>query len=191
MRLICMYVSQRVVCVRRPGCPPSRYDAGEQHGRQVAKKGVRFLRFPPVLNVHLKRFEYEMTTGTMVKVNDRFSFPREMDIDQYLGEVSGFVVVGGDRGTMVLSLFSAGVCIVLLFYVRYFSIKVFRQRHLRKREGGLVFRQQFSSLVYVSESVWFDAVGSSSATVHQNPPGPSFPLLYRTEKQTTRWYLFL
>ncbi|CAM9545744.1 unnamed protein product, partial [Ectocarpus sp. 13 AM-2016] len=64
----------------------NKYDAGEQHGRQVAKKGVRFLRFPPVLNVHLKRFEYEMTTGTMVKVNDRFSFPREMDIDQYLGE---------------------------------------------------------------------------------------------------------
>lgn len=68
-----------------------RYDAGEQHGRQVAKKGVRFLRFPPVLNVHLKRFEYEMTTGSMVKVNDRFSFPREMDIDQYLGEVSGLL----------------------------------------------------------------------------------------------------
>ncbi|CAM9561680.1 unnamed protein product, partial [Ectocarpus sp. 8 AP-2014] len=64
----------------------NKYDAGEQHGRQVAKKGVRFLRFPPVLNVHLKRFEYEMTTGSMVKVNDRFSFPREMDIDQYLGE---------------------------------------------------------------------------------------------------------
>lgn len=57
----------------------------------MAKKGVRFLKFPPVLNVHLKRFEYEMSTGTMVKVNDRYSFPREMDIDQYLGEV-GFAL---------------------------------------------------------------------------------------------------
>lgn len=75
-------------------CCLRRYDAGEEHGRQVAKKGVRFLKFPPVLNVHLKRFEYEMTTGSMVKVNDRYSFPREMDIDQYLGEVrAGCVVV--------------------------------------------------------------------------------------------------
>ncbi|CAN0460917.1 unnamed protein product, partial [Discosporangium mesarthrocarpum] len=63
-----------------------RYDAGEEHGRQDAKKGVRFLKFPPVLTVHLKRFEFDMTTGSMIKVNDRFAFPREMDIDQYLDE---------------------------------------------------------------------------------------------------------
>lgn len=56
---------------------------------------MRFLKFPPVLNVHLKRFEYEMSTGSMVKVNDRYSFPREMDIDQYLGEVRGPHTGGG------------------------------------------------------------------------------------------------
>lgn len=31
------------------------YDA-EQHGKQTAKKGVRFLRFPPIVQFHLKRF---------------------------------------------------------------------------------------------------------------------------------------
>lgn len=65
-----------------------RYDAGEEHGRQDAKKGVRFLQFPPVLTIHLKRFEYDMATGNMVKVNDRFMFPKEMNIDQYLDEVN-------------------------------------------------------------------------------------------------------
>lgn len=65
----------------------ARYDAGEEHGRQDARKGVRFLRFPPVLTIHLKRFEYDMVTGTMIKVNDRFAFPRQMDIDEFLGEV--------------------------------------------------------------------------------------------------------
>lgn len=64
-----------------------RYDAGEVHGRQDAKKGVRFKRFPPVLTIHLKRFEYDMVTGNMVKVNDRFAFPRRMNIDGYLDEV--------------------------------------------------------------------------------------------------------
>lgn len=59
-----------------------------EHGRQDAKKGVRFLQFPPVLTIHLKRFEYDMATGNMVKVNDRFIFPKEMNIDQYLDEVN-------------------------------------------------------------------------------------------------------
>lgn len=68
-------------------CFGVRYDAGEIHGRQDAKKGVRFKCFPPVLTIHLKRFEYDMTTGTMVKVNDRFAFPRQMNIDKYLDEV--------------------------------------------------------------------------------------------------------
>lgn len=31
-------------------------------------QGVRFTLFPPVLNIHLKRFEYDMASGNMVKV---------------------------------------------------------------------------------------------------------------------------
>ncbi|CAM9681125.1 unnamed protein product, partial [Phaeothamnion confervicola] len=45
-----------------------KYDAGEEHGKQTAKKGVRFLAFPPVLTIHLKRFEYDMHTGNLTKV---------------------------------------------------------------------------------------------------------------------------
>lgn len=41
----------------------------EGHGLQDAKKGVIFESFPPVLQIQLKRFEYDMTKDTMIKVN--------------------------------------------------------------------------------------------------------------------------
>lgn len=36
---------------------------------QDAKKGVLFIDFPPVLQLHLKRFEYDFMRDTMVKVS--------------------------------------------------------------------------------------------------------------------------
>jgi len=45
----------------------NQYDAVE-HGKQDAEKGVSFLEFPPVLNLQLKRFDFDMNTGDMVKV---------------------------------------------------------------------------------------------------------------------------
>lgn len=40
----------------------------EGHGLQAACKGVSFEKFPPVLHLQLKRFEYDMHRDTMVKV---------------------------------------------------------------------------------------------------------------------------
>lgn len=37
-------------------------------GLQDALKGVSFERFPPVLHLQLKRFEYDMIRDTMIKV---------------------------------------------------------------------------------------------------------------------------
>mmetsp|Transcript_18165 Transcript_18165/g.59352 ORF Transcript_18165/g.59352 Transcript_18165/m.59352 type:complete len:1097 (+) Transcript_18165:86-3376(+) len=54
----------------------------EGHGLQDAKKGIIFKSFPPVLHLHLKRFEYDFTKDTIVKVNDRFEFPEVLDLDQ-------------------------------------------------------------------------------------------------------------
>lgn len=36
---------------------------------QDAKKGVLFIDFPPVLQLHLKRFEYDFVRDVMVKVS--------------------------------------------------------------------------------------------------------------------------
>ncbi|KAL1922777.1 uncharacterized protein VTP21DRAFT_9153 [Calcarisporiella thermophila] len=56
----------------------------EGFGLQDAKKGVKFLSFPPVLHLQLKRYEYDMMRDTMVKINDRHEFPFEIDLEEFL-----------------------------------------------------------------------------------------------------------
>lgn len=41
---------------------------------QDAKKGVLFIDFPPVLQLQLKRFEYDFMRDTMVKVSAWYHF---------------------------------------------------------------------------------------------------------------------
>ncbi|KAM2568351.1 hypothetical protein TB2_008595 [Malus domestica] len=62
----------------------NKYRAG-QYGLQVAKKGVLFIDFPPVLQLQLKRFEYDFVRDTVVKVNDRYEFPIQLDLDRENG----------------------------------------------------------------------------------------------------------
>jgi ubiquitin carboxyl-terminal hydrolase 7 len=38
----------------------NQYDAGPALGKQDAEKGVIFSKFPPVLTVHLKRFDFDL-----------------------------------------------------------------------------------------------------------------------------------
>ncbi|KAM3398747.1 ubiquitin C-terminal hydrolase 13 isoform X1 [Capsicum galapagoense] len=59
----------------------NKYHA-EQYGLQDAKKGVLFIDFPPVLQLQLKRFEYDFSRDTMVKINDRYEFPLQLDLDR-------------------------------------------------------------------------------------------------------------
>ncbi|KAK3000735.1 hypothetical protein RJ639_021934 [Escallonia herrerae] len=63
----------------------NRYHA-EHHGLQDARKGVLFIDFPPVLQLQLKRFEYDFMRDTMVKINDRYEFPLELDLDRENGK---------------------------------------------------------------------------------------------------------
>ncbi|KAK4757395.1 hypothetical protein SAY87_018696 [Trapa incisa] len=53
----------------------------DKHGLQDAKKGILFTDFPSVLQLQLKRFEYDFMSDTMVKVNDRYEFPLQLDLD--------------------------------------------------------------------------------------------------------------
>ena len=48
----------------------NKYDAGD-YGMQEAEKGITFESFPPVLHLHLLRFQYDPLTDTNVKINDR------------------------------------------------------------------------------------------------------------------------
>ncbi|GLJ15872.1 hypothetical protein SUGI_0262060 [Cryptomeria japonica] len=63
----------------------NKYHA-EHYGLQEARKGVLFIDFPPVLQLQLKRFEYDFMRDTMVKINDRYEFPLELDLDRENGK---------------------------------------------------------------------------------------------------------
>ena len=51
---------------------------------QEAEKGVIFVSFPPVLHLHLMRFQYDPITDNSVKFNDRFEFYEHISLDDYL-----------------------------------------------------------------------------------------------------------
>jgi ubiquitin carboxyl-terminal hydrolase 7 len=61
----------------------------EGHGLQDAEKGCTFSSFPPVLHLHLKRFEYDPLRDANVKINDRFEFDEEIDLAPYMEELPG------------------------------------------------------------------------------------------------------
>ncbi|CAH8348830.1 unnamed protein product [Eruca vesicaria subsp. sativa] len=63
----------------------NKYHA-EGHDLQDAKKGVLFIDFPPVLQLQLKRFEYDFMRDAMVKINDRYEFPLQLDLDRENGK---------------------------------------------------------------------------------------------------------
>jgi ubiquitin carboxyl-terminal hydrolase 7 len=56
----------------------------EGFGLQNARKGIRFLEFPPVLQLQLKRFEYDYVRDMMGKIHDRYEFPQELDLSRFL-----------------------------------------------------------------------------------------------------------
>jgi ubiquitin carboxyl-terminal hydrolase 7 len=61
-----------------------QYYAGDQHRLQDARKGVIFEMFPPVLHLHLKRYQYDISRNAMAKLHDYFEFPEEFDATPYL-----------------------------------------------------------------------------------------------------------
>jgi ubiquitin carboxyl-terminal hydrolase 7 len=76
----------------------NKYEA-EGHGKQDARKGVLFENLPPVLNLHLKRFEYDYTKDAMVKINDRYEFYDEIDLDKMSkdGETPAYLSTNADK----------------------------------------------------------------------------------------------
>lgn len=67
----------------------NKYRADGYEELQDARKGVKFLQLPPVLQLHLKRFEYDFTRYAMVKINDRYEFGPELDLSQFVEKSDG------------------------------------------------------------------------------------------------------
>jgi len=62
----------------------NKYDAGPEHGLQDAEKGICFKTFPPILHLHLMRFQYDSTVDASVKYNDRFEFSDTLNLDEFI-----------------------------------------------------------------------------------------------------------
>eukprot|EP00095_Tigriopus_kingsejongensis_P009858 maker-scaffold853_size88743-snap-gene-0.13 protein:Tk09858 transcript:maker-scaffold853_size88743-snap-gene-0.13-mRNA-1 annotation:"ubiquitin carboxyl-terminal hydrolase 7" len=67
----------------------SGFGSVEEEGSEAfevmdAEKGILFTSFPPVLHLHLMRFQYDPITDSSVKFNDRFEFPNELNLKDYL-----------------------------------------------------------------------------------------------------------
>ncbi|CAN8002794.1 unnamed protein product [Ixodes hexagonus] len=63
----------------------NKYDAGE-YGLQEAEKGIIFACLPPVVHLHLLRFQYDPLTDNNIKINDRFEFPERLNLSDFLHE---------------------------------------------------------------------------------------------------------
>jgi ubiquitin carboxyl-terminal hydrolase 7 len=65
----------------------NQWDADE-HGKQEARMGREFLEFPPILQLHLRRFEYDYDLDRNAKVNAKFEFPTEIDLAPFLAQTA-------------------------------------------------------------------------------------------------------
>ncbi|KAA1104399.1 Ubiquitin carboxyl-terminal hydrolase 7 [Puccinia graminis f. sp. tritici] len=63
-----------------------KHYAGDDHGLQVANEGTVFIEFPPVLHLHLNRFEYNFQEDKQIKIDDGLEFPSKLDLAPYLDE---------------------------------------------------------------------------------------------------------
>lgn len=56
--------------------------------KQTAEKSVRFKNYPPLINIQLKRFEYDWERDMRVKIHDEIAFPNILNMEPYLVEES-------------------------------------------------------------------------------------------------------
>jgi len=67
-----------------------------EYGKQDVILEMRFIRIPPVLYFHLERFRYDQLTRKLIKINNRFSFPKTFEIPNYESyELFGVLVHAG------------------------------------------------------------------------------------------------
>uniref|UniRef100_A0A7N8XY04 Ubiquitin carboxyl-terminal hydrolase 47 n=1 Tax=Mastacembelus armatus TaxID=205130 RepID=A0A7N8XY04_9TELE len=63
---------------------PNQYFCERCKKKCDARKGLRFLHFPYLLTLQLKRFDFDYTTMHRIKLNDRMTFPEELDMGPFI-----------------------------------------------------------------------------------------------------------
>eukprot|EP00062_Callorhinchus_milii_P003936 gi/632941724/ref/XP_007886018.1/ PREDICTED: ubiquitin carboxyl-terminal hydrolase 47 isoform X2 [Callorhinchus milii] len=63
---------------------PNQYLCERCKKKCDARKGLKFLHFPYLLTLQLKRFDFDYTTMHRIKLNDRMTFPAELDMSPFI-----------------------------------------------------------------------------------------------------------
>eukprot|EP00736_Rhodelphis_marinus_P006055 Rmarinus@m.3877 len=58
----------------------------DDFGLQDAEKFIQFKNLPPVLHLHLQRYDYDPQRWAVVKVSSRFEYPTTLNLDKYVAK---------------------------------------------------------------------------------------------------------
>ncbi|GAB5367826.1 hypothetical protein AAMO2058_001264900 [Amorphochlora amoebiformis] len=68
------------------------YDCGPEYGIRSITKRSRFTSLPPILHIHLMRFEYDFKSQHMAKLCSVFKFPTILDLTHHVQEGGCYVL---------------------------------------------------------------------------------------------------
>jgi len=63
-----------------------------------AHKGLKFTKFPYILTLHLKRFDFDYNTMHRIKLNDKVTFPERLDLNSFVEQEGMSVGEEGSEG---------------------------------------------------------------------------------------------
>lgn len=72
-----------------------------------AHKGLKFTKFPYILTLHLKRFDFDYQTFHRIKLNDKVTFPQTLNLNNFVNNTT----VGVDKCTTATAADAAGAAL--------------------------------------------------------------------------------
>lgn len=167
----------------------NQYEA-EGYGKQDAKKGIQFLQLPPVLNVQLKRYEYDPMRDCMAKIHDRFEFPKTLVLDEFLQAVPAADVSNDHHSptkTKPTHIYQLHSVLVHSGDVHGGHYYVFIRPGKDISNGTDWFKFDDDQISRVDENVAIEGnFGSAPSTSNNShPPSPLYPSLLSSPDRTT------
>jgi len=145
----------------------NQYDTDEGgYGKQDAEKGIIFESLPPILSLHLKRFEFDLRSLERKKVNDRFEFPLELDVSGYMCNLTDS---GATYHLHSIIVHEGGINVGHYYtYIRP-KLSSYNEEDPEKREW-FKFNDDIVSLVKSEEEMLESVYGPKSDSKSQRPP---------------------
>jgi uncharacterized UBP type Zn finger protein len=83
----------------------NQYECGECKKKVDALKYYRLAKLPPILTFHLKRFNYDVYTGSKYKLNDKMTFPLTLNINYFLKYSFALIVALHTKSLQVMKCY--------------------------------------------------------------------------------------